>query len=279
MHMASSSPEPLDYATPVAPARRNWPAPLGLVCGMLVAVTYAVRPESYRWFRVRNADVIRLGVIAALAIVGALALGATGIWIANRSAGRHWRRAAIAALCLGAANVPLFIGLVQYQTQKAADDYGYSHSFTRCGSNLRQVGMYVIMYAIEHGDRLPDSLEDLIVNSPLPREYDRIAECMVCPLSNDVPAQGNTAAKVAEQLESGGHVSYVYVGKGLTRATATPRHVIAYEREGNHPQRRGSPLWVLFGDMRVDRVTPAELRKLVKELQSGHNPARPEMLQ
>jgi hypothetical protein len=60
-------------------------------------------------------------------------------------------------------------------------------------------------------------------------------------------------------LTAGGHCSYVYLGNGLTTATATPNTVVVYEPPT--PITGGSE--VLFGDFHVDWVDATAAAKLV----------------
>src|SRR4051812_34663483 len=83
------------------------------------------------------------------------------------------------------------------------------------------------MYAHENGGRFPDGFEQLLLTQ------DVTSEVFVCPSSNDERAPGETAADAARGLSAPGHLSYVYVGKGLDR-TAPAAAVVAFEKPDNH---------------------------------------------
>jgi prepilin-type processing-associated H-X9-DG protein len=136
-----------------------------------------------------------------------------------------------------------------------------------CASNLRQIGQGVQMYANENAGRFPDDFETLLLTQDL------TSEVFVCLHTNDSRADGPTTQAVAANLTAGGHVSYVYVGKGLT-INSPPKAVVAYERLANH----GDGMNVLFADGRVEWIAAVDARKLLSELESGHNPPRDAVL-
>ena len=92
----------------------------------------------------------------------------------------------------------------------------------RCVNNLRQIGLACLMYANEHANQFPDTLSEVL------RDEDITPEVFVCPSSNDTPANGPTTQALVANLTAGGHLSYIYVGKGLTSA-APATAVLAYE--------------------------------------------------
>jgi prepilin-type processing-associated H-X9-DG protein len=112
-----------------------------------------------------------------------------------------------------------------------------------CASNLRQIGQAVFQYANVHGGELPDSFQTLSLNSSLP------PKTFVCPSSRDKAASGITAEEVALNLTLPGHLSYIYLGGGLTNQMVTPETILAYEPVGNHAgETRFDGCNVLFGD-------------------------------
>src|SRR5947207_13929228 len=78
----------------------------------------------------------------------------------------------------------------------------------KCASNLRQIGQAILLYADQHRGVFPDSFQTLIATADL------TAECFVCPSSNDEKAPGDTAQAIAASWAAGGHLSYVYNGRG-----------------------------------------------------------------
>jgi prepilin-type processing-associated H-X9-DG protein len=113
----------------------------------------------------------------------------------------------------------------------------------KCASNLRQIGQAIVLYTDAHGGDYPDSLATLLLNTDL------TAECFFCPSSNDEKAPGATPAEQAANLQSPGHLSYIYLGSGLTTTTATATTVVAYERLVDHSDDGTN---ILFGDGHVE---------------------------
>lgn len=97
-----------------------------------------------------------------------------------------------------------------------------------CAANLRSASQAIQMYASDHGGRFPDTLGQLIED-----EYILDVRILLCPACADTPAQGPTPAARAADLTAGGHLSYVYVGRGLT-TTADPYTVVMYEHPAHH---------------------------------------------
>lgn len=129
----------------------------------------------------------------------------------------------------------------------------------RCPSNLSHIGLITHWYADAHGGRLPDDVNGLFASGYLsPADF-------VCPSSGDTPAA--TAARI----QSPGHCSYIYLGKGRTQKEATANFVLAYESLTNH---RGEGMNVLYGTGDVEWLDAGEARAVLAELATGHNPPR-----
>lgn len=147
-----------------------------------------------------------------------------------------------------------------------------SHAHDRlhmiCHSNLVQIGQACLLYANENEGRYPDRLEDVLLTQ------DVTPGVFVCPGSKDTPAPGRDLPTRAANLMSGGHCSYRYFGKGMTQKTIAADCVIACEVAVNHSSRTN----VLYGDGHVDFVDVTLWRKILAEVNSGHNPPRPEKL-
>ena len=119
------------------------------------------------------------------------------------------------------------------------------------------------MYAAENGGRYPQDFTALLLTQDL------TSEVFVCYATDDERADGPTIQAVAEKLSAGGHLSYVYTGKGMTLNSPADA-VLAYEPLSNH----GGGMNVLFADGRVNWIDPVQGRKLLAELAAGHNPPR-----
>jgi prepilin-type processing-associated H-X9-DG protein len=124
----------------------------------------------------------------------------------------------------------------------------------KCASNLRQIGQAILTYANDHQGAYPGSFQALVAST------DITAECFVCPSSNDEKAPGDTPQAIAAAWAAGGHLSYLYNGRGLTTTTATAQTIVAYEPPGNHDSDGGN---ALFGDGHVEFFNRQQLQKIV----------------
>ncbi|MDB5321452.1 MAG: hypothetical protein JWN40_3083 [Phycisphaerales bacterium] len=144
----------------------------------------------------------------------------------------------------------------------------------RCEDNLRRIAGHLEIYASSHGNRYPDRFEELLEANAF---LDGLpSDTFVTPFSLDTPATGATTREVAAQLSSGGHNSYIYLGKGLT-SPCPPNTVLVYEPLSKHA-RNINGIHVLYDGQPVAFLPEREARKLIAELESGHNPPRPEKL-
>src|SRR5947209_8516378 len=82
-----------------------------------------------------------------------------------------------------------------------------------CARNMRQIRQALEMWADDHGGHFPDRLEDVLNGDVSPYVF-------ACPSSNDTPPSGPTTRSIAAALATPGHLSYIYVGKGLTTDAA-----------------------------------------------------------
>ena len=134
-----------------------------------------------------------------------------------------------------------------------------------CKRNMIMIGEGISLYANDHGNAFPDSFNTLLANEDL------TANVFVCPATNDTPAVGPTTQAVAANLSSGGHLSYAYVGRGLTLTSATPDVVILYDSGWNHGS---SGLNAEFGDFRVEWLNAADAASVRKQAAAGVWPIR-----
>jgi prepilin-type processing-associated H-X9-DG protein len=136
----------------------------------------------------------------------------------------------------------------------------------KCASNLRQIGQAAQLFANDHNGNFPDTAEQLLAHSDLE------SIVFVCPSSNDTAAPGADSKIQAANLRAGGHLSYVYVGKGLSAVTgpgATGKAIVAYEPLTNHAN---GGINVLFSDGHVEFFNPQQAQRIVADLQAGKNP-------
>jgi hypothetical protein len=132
---------------------------------------------------------------------------------------------------------------------------------TRCASNLRTIGFAIEQYAARHGGQYPDCFETLVRSTTIS------PDAFVCPSSSDSPSSHQTPAAVAADLARGGHLSYIYVGRGLT--TSAPADVVvAYEAAVHH----GNYFLVLFTDGHAEAFVAKLLPRLTTEIAAGKFP-------
>jgi len=133
----------------------------------------------------------------------------------------------------------------------------------RSASNLRQIGQAIELYERDNNGTFPDTFGVLLMNE------DITSADFVSPQSNDTPAEGVTPREVAANLTAGGHLSYVYLGRGLTTQTVKDDFVIAYERPGLWPNGGGN---ILFGDGHVEFDDADTLNRIAAQHDAGVTP-------
>ena len=121
------------------------------------------------------------------------------------------------------------------------------------------------MYTKENHGRYPDRLEDLLLTQEIE------SDVFICPFTNDTPAAGPTTQAVANNLSAGGHLSFIYVGKGMREQTILSSTVVLYEPAGVHLPDFDSAHF-LFGDGHVEAVDRQHAEKLIEQLKAGINP-------
>src|SRR5215207_8812899 len=97
----------------------------------------------------------------------------------------------------------------------------------QCSVNLQQIGQGLQTYATANRGQYPLKLSVLIEDGTMQPAF------FICPHSGDTAAPGADAKAQAKNLEKGGHLSYVYVGQGLTVHSPADA-VLAHEKKGNH---------------------------------------------
>ena len=128
----------------------------------------------------------------------------------------------------------------------------------KSATNLRQIGEAILLYSNDFQGQFPDSFRTILLNE------DVTSDTFVSPSRDETPAGGATTREVANDLDSGGHVSYIYLGKGLTTKTALPNTIVAYEMPV--PTDGGN---VLFGDGHVEFFDGPVLSKIVGRASTG----------
>lgn len=124
----------------------------------------------------------------------------------------------------------------------------------RCAFNLKEIHKSIEMYARQHDGSYPPDFEALLPGL--------VPDLMWCSGDSTPDASGSRPASPR---------SYVYRAAGVTSSTVTPRHVIAHDKPTNHAGQRMN---VLFGDGTVEWLDATAAKKLIAELDAGHNPPR-----
>ena len=207
------------------------------------------------------------GCLLCIPFAPGLAATITG-WLGMRRAkdpavtGRGF---AIAGLVLGILNLlgwTAYFGLIFAVMVPSLGRSRETANRVKCASNLRQLGLAMQLYANENREAYPDTLEHLL------HSQDITAHVYVCPSSNDTVAAGANAQAIVNDMAGGGHVSYVYAGKGLTSQSPADA-ILAYEPMTNHS---GDGTNILFGDGHVEFVTKNRAQALIRLVEAGQNP-------
>ncbi len=161
-----------------------------------------------------------------------------------------WMGGILAVLAMGAAS--LFL-LPSRNTEPNTDPR------VKSMSNLRQIGQAILLYTQDFKGQYPESFGTILLNE------DITSAVFVSPTRSETAASGATTQAVADQLSDASHVSYVYLGRGLTASTVKPEDVVAYELP-DAPRGGGN---VLFGDGHVEYFEGSVLAKIAGRAACG----------
>jgi prepilin-type processing-associated H-X9-DG protein len=131
-------------------------------------------------------------------------------------------------------------------------------------SNLRQISDSLARYTHDFQGQYPDSFRTLLLNEPIK------SDVFISPLRNETSAQGPTTQAVADQLTNGGHLSYVYLGKGLSTETVTPDTIVAYELMSDNIRTKLASF--LYGDGHVEYQDATYYKNILAAAASGKFP-------
>jgi prepilin-type processing-associated H-X9-DG protein len=254
-------PPVLDYARPKPNAGANVKAIVAVCCIFAFALLLV---SAWLFGEPSRDSLIGIGLLLSILCLPLLAImfGLRGLLNANRNKGKG-RYEAIMELCLGVFAIFLLVSLLSP---------GGGHPRERgnrvkCASNLKQIGTSIFLYLNDHPGPLPPDLGSLIIAT------DMTSQMYVCPSTDDVPAGGaDPQAVVQTLLSEKDHMSYVYLGAGMTADKLTFDQILAYEPLSNHA---GEGINVLYGDGHAQWFDKKQAAHVIAELQAGHNPPRP----
>jgi prepilin-type processing-associated H-X9-DG protein len=132
-----------------------------------------------------------------------------------------------------------------------------------CQSNLRQIGQAILLYSDDNGGKYPNDLGALLTIEGF------TTNILNCPSSNDTPATGATTQAVESNLTAGGHLSYIYLGKGMNAKTISADTVVAYEPLSNHG---GDGSNMLFGDGHVEFIDAKNVNLMEAKIKTKQYP-------
>ena len=132
----------------------------------------------------------------------------------------------------------------------------------RSQMNLRKIGVALITYENQNQGAYPPDLKTLVTAQSLPTNL------FVYPASPDTPASS------ANLLESGGHLSYVYLGG--KSGNVDPKRVVMYEAGAGHLQNHARGLNLLFADGHVSFQTKAVADRMIRLSQNPASDANQE---
>ncbi len=203
------------------------------------------------------------GVMAAAVILAILATSCAFVARSDSPAGSRQRRWENGLLWVVMGAIWLSLAVMFLSYYRELSEYGSM----KCPRNLRQIGQAILLYAMDNKGVSPPTLDVLIAADGMSPEV------FVCPSSNNVKASGATTQQVIQNFRANPkQCSYIYVGAGLTQKTATAEHLMVYEPLANH----GTGIDILYGDGHTDWLDKREAQYVISELQSGHNPPRPQ---
>jgi predicted Zn finger-like uncharacterized protein/prepilin-type processing-associated H-X9-DG protein len=201
-----------------------------------------------------------IGIFIPIFIFGAVAVILGALAMSKRPTGKGL---AIAGLSIGAVSLLLNGACITYIFVPSFSRAREGAHRVQCASNMRQIGQALLLYANENNGAFPDDLAPLLITQ------DITSEVFVCPSSTDTPSSpGSTPQQQAANLHAGGHLSYIYVGKGLTNSTRADT-VLLLEPLSNHNNGGINILWC---DGHVSFHMKAEAQKIIADVQAGKNP-------
>src|SRR5262249_25744163 len=101
-----------------------------------------------------------------------------------------------------------------------------------------------------------------------------LSPLFACPGTQKSASSAQSLAGLANEIDAGRDVAYIYLGRGVVAQTVSADVVLMYEPAGNH--KLG--INVLYGDTSVQSINSHQEARFIEELTSGHNPPRAEKI-
>ncbi len=130
-------------------------------------------------------------------------------------------------------------------------------SQVKCASNLRQIGLAMLLYANAHGVPARNAA-DLYLSVGI------VSEVFCCPETTLSPARG-TNAEIAAKLLLPQHNSYLIIGSVSDSTGNLPLHIAAIELPGHHKSGGN----VLLSDGHVEFLIATDVQRILDASKAG----------
>jgi hypothetical protein len=130
-------------------------------------------------------------------------------------------------------------------------------------SQLMLIGMAFRDYCTENNE-WPDSIPSFY----MAKSHECPSSFFISPRRTETTAVGPSTQAIADQLADGGHCSYVYLGRGLTKDNLAPNTIIMYELLTDSDPGTA----VLYADGHTEYVDAATAAKIVSRANTGTFP-------
>ena len=173
----------------------------------------------------------------------AIVLGVFGIRAAGRPgiSGRRMATTGLILGCLGLVVTPVVVLPMLFNRAAAIANQA------KCLSNMHQIGLAIMIYQQNNQGEYPPNLTVLVKESKIEPGV------FVCPASKDTPAT------TKDDIETGGHCSYTYFGRGA--ANFGGNDVLLAENDADH----AGGVNVLFTDGHAELETHEGARKMIEK--------------
>jgi hypothetical protein len=164
---------------------------------------------------------------------------------------RAWR------VTIALALIAAILLLIWWLPERRQIYYGVP-AWLKSNVKLKQIGEMCLLYANEHGDRMPQTLGELA-----PAE-DVELRTFLYPFYNDeVPEPAHPTTQVVIKWVND-NSDYIYLGAGKLASKLTAKDVLAYNKLKY--SQKDHLVNVLFGDRHVERMPTADLLNILSKM-------------